>query len=1055
MRRLSAGMLAGLVLVMGSWANRPQPIVPGGPLEDAAIRALWFVDEHEGWAVGDDGLILHTIDGGQTWERQKSGTRAHLRSVHFLSPFVGYAAGEEPLPQTPATAGVLLFTRDGGTTWRALSENQMPGLFAVRFLDERRGVVAGDTCEAFPSGVWMTEDGGLSWRMVSHGRQAGWYAAAWKDTQTAIFGGRWGKLSAWSQSTWQPVLGDWSVNTSVTAVCWNGKTAWACGESGLLLRCDEPQLRQWQRVRLPVPEDWLRMWDFHALHFVGDFGWIAGRPGSVILHTWDNGKNWQVQATPQSLPIGALYFVNERCGWAGGQGGTILHTQDGGKTWRIQRRGVHRAAVLVVTARADSLPCELLTHLAADSGFYSVAVRVFREDADSWPEDTAGFAERFHSGVRYLGGVCGETLAGWPLPVVSSQVSPEQLAAQLGQGASARTMEQLQRQLILTLRLWRPDVVITDHPDPRGPTGSPGALVALAVNKAFRWADNADVFPEQISHFRLEPWAASRLFAVWDSADGATLSADWNMVRPALGTTVWQATWPVRHLFAPMESPPGIFPRPPRRPTTQWFRMLDTRLNDGAKQTWLMEGIHAPSGGPTRRACPQLPADEAALQRAVFQARKAQELSAWADRVLASPLSAERWLAEFPRELQALSEAQQAEWHWQVAQQLIQRGQWGLAQRILVRFLEQFPDHSLAPAAAQWLVAFFASGEARRRAELRQFVCDVSAPDKPIAPGQGSAPLRPPKGPPGERPAASNLLHTRRHDWQYWDRGAILAGDVLAAFGPLWWLEPRTQFCLLSAHRRLGQVEHVVPTLARFRSHWVRGPWYEATVAELAFLPPVRGAVPQPEPELPRTPTSPRKQSILCAWTDQPPYLDGQLDDHVWRNVPAMTLRNALGQTVETFPTEVRLAYDQRFLYVGVRCAHPAAEHGEPQRPRRRDEDLRPYDRVSLLLDLDRDYVSYYHFQVDRRGCVYEECWGDASWNPQWYVASTTTPTAWQAELAIPWSELSREPPNSRQVWAFNLVRIIPEQGVQALSVPAGVFPRPEGMALMTFANPN
>ncbi|MCS7016436.1 MAG: YCF48-related protein, partial [Gemmatales bacterium] len=179
MRRLSAGMLAGLVLVMGSWANRPQPIVPGGPLEDAAIRALWFVDEHEGWAAGDDGLILHTIDGGQTWERQKSGTRAHLRSVHFLSPFVGYAAGEEPLPQTPATAGVLLFTRDGGTTWRALSENQMPGLFAVRFLDERRGVVAGDTCEAFPSGVWMTEDGGLSWRMVSHGRQAGWYAAAW------------------------------------------------------------------------------------------------------------------------------------------------------------------------------------------------------------------------------------------------------------------------------------------------------------------------------------------------------------------------------------------------------------------------------------------------------------------------------------------------------------------------------------------------------------------------------------------------------------------------------------------------------------------------------------------------------------------------------------------------------------------------------------------------------------------------------------------------------------------------------------------------------------
>jgi hypothetical protein len=124
-------------------------------------------------------------------------------------------------------------------------------------------------------------------------------------------------------------------------------------------------------------------------------------------------------------------------------------------------------------------------------------------------------------------------------------------------------------------------------------------------------------------------------------------------------------------------------------------------------------------------------------------------------------------------------------------------------------------------------------------------------------------------------------------------------------------------------------------------------------------------------------------------------------------------------------------------------------------RPRRRDDELRPYDRVSLLLDLDRDYVTCYHFQVDQRGCVYEECWGDPTWNPHWYVASRSTPTAWQAEIAIPWSELVRDPPTSRQVWAFNLVRIIPNHGVQAFSLPASVVPRPEGMALLTFAGRN
>src|SRR5579862_4894378 len=40
--------------------------------EDAALRAVQFVDGNEGWAVGDDGVILHTIDGGKNWEPQVS-----------------------------------------------------------------------------------------------------------------------------------------------------------------------------------------------------------------------------------------------------------------------------------------------------------------------------------------------------------------------------------------------------------------------------------------------------------------------------------------------------------------------------------------------------------------------------------------------------------------------------------------------------------------------------------------------------------------------------------------------------------------------------------------------------------------------------------------------------------------------------------------------------------------------------------------------------------------------------------------------------------------------
>ncbi len=52
----------------------------------APLRALTFLDENRGWAVGALGTILHTRDGGQTWRPQRNGgTRAALLAI-FSQP---------------------------------------------------------------------------------------------------------------------------------------------------------------------------------------------------------------------------------------------------------------------------------------------------------------------------------------------------------------------------------------------------------------------------------------------------------------------------------------------------------------------------------------------------------------------------------------------------------------------------------------------------------------------------------------------------------------------------------------------------------------------------------------------------------------------------------------------------------------------------------------------------------------------------------------------------------------------------------------------------------
>src|SRR5689334_23426676 len=107
MRTPRLPLAAVIVAALAAPAAAQPPIA----FDDAAVHAVQFVDASEGWAVGDDGVVWHSIDGGATWERQKTGTRASLRAVHFQSPYTGWAVGR--LDQSGGSVGVMLRTTDG------------------------------------------------------------------------------------------------------------------------------------------------------------------------------------------------------------------------------------------------------------------------------------------------------------------------------------------------------------------------------------------------------------------------------------------------------------------------------------------------------------------------------------------------------------------------------------------------------------------------------------------------------------------------------------------------------------------------------------------------------------------------------------------------------------------------------------------------------------------------------------------------------------------------------------------------------------------------------
>ena len=57
------------------------------------LLSVDFCDTLSGWAVGYDGLILSTTDGGQTWTKQPRMVSAHLLAVSAIKPNKFWAAG--------------------------------------------------------------------------------------------------------------------------------------------------------------------------------------------------------------------------------------------------------------------------------------------------------------------------------------------------------------------------------------------------------------------------------------------------------------------------------------------------------------------------------------------------------------------------------------------------------------------------------------------------------------------------------------------------------------------------------------------------------------------------------------------------------------------------------------------------------------------------------------------------------------------------------------------------------------------------------------------------
>jgi photosystem II stability/assembly factor-like uncharacterized protein len=86
-----------------SWQQMPSPV-------HAALTAVAFADARHGWAAGHDAAILHTADGGKTWQLQNF-------QPDLAKPVLALLALDAQRAYAVGAYGLFLATTDGGASW--------------------------------------------------------------------------------------------------------------------------------------------------------------------------------------------------------------------------------------------------------------------------------------------------------------------------------------------------------------------------------------------------------------------------------------------------------------------------------------------------------------------------------------------------------------------------------------------------------------------------------------------------------------------------------------------------------------------------------------------------------------------------------------------------------------------------------------------------------------------------------------------------------------------------------------------------------------------------
>ncbi len=274
--------------------------------------------------VGQDGLIMRTVDGGVIWSEQTSGITNVLNSIDYVS----YDNAGVPVNMQIAVGenGIILKSIDNGITWNNITSGTIENLNDIAIYSADMIFVCGSN-----GTILRSIDFGETWTpmLIGTTNSLNHLAVFTPSTQIAtpsavVVGNEGVVFATLNMEDWFSVQVPTTENLiSVTTL---NDILICAGNNGTIIKSIDKG-NNWVVSNSGITTI------IYDLSFINATTVIGSSENGVMVRSEDLGDNWTTITTPATVDLFAVNFGSETFGISIGAEGTEIYTTDGGATW--------------------------------------------------------------------------------------------------------------------------------------------------------------------------------------------------------------------------------------------------------------------------------------------------------------------------------------------------------------------------------------------------------------------------------------------------------------------------------------------------------------------------------------------------------------------------------------------------------------------------------------------------------------------------------------------------------------------------------------------------